>query len=131
MFVSGGSIKAATRKSAEKNNSRSVERYDTWTDSWVTMPDLLEGRDRHSSCCAGQILFVFCGVRVVDDTSLSSIEQLDLAKTELGWTLIELPVLPARMSLGAATLDDNYILILGGKNRGYSITQLNDVWVYC
>ena len=123
MLVTGGSIR-----------SRSVERYDTWTNRWEELPDLLQGRDRHASCCAGDSLYVFCGVQVVDDTSLSSIEQLrDLTTLVEGkaWRLILLPELGSRINLGAVWFrQTKEIAILGGKARGYCVISLTDVLLF-
>ena len=38
-----------------------VERYDTSSDQWETMPSLNVPRFRHASCSVGDAVYVFCG----------------------------------------------------------------------
>ena len=71
MLVTGGSIRA-----------QSVEKFDTWMNKWQEMPSLIQGRDRHASCCVKDSIYVFCGVQVSDYSSLASIEELNLRQLE-------------------------------------------------
>ena len=98
MIVTGGSIRI-------QNGPGSVEKFDTWMNKWHELPSLIQGRDRHSSCCVKDSIYVFCGVQVSDDSSLSSIEELNLAANGAfmsSWRLIELPDLGSRINLGIA-----------------------------
>ena len=62
--------------------ARSVERYDTFTDTWRVMASLNIGRSFHASCSAkngndrSESVYVFCGFQKTKNNTLQSVEKL-------------------------------------------------------
>lgn len=110
-------------------------RFDLEAGNWEEMPPMNVARSESSSCALAGFLYVFCGIDIDDDISLS-IEKLQLvpsAKIQKWyvWQLIPniniAPDLTERSFPVVCPLNDREILIMGGHTGK---EYLNDVLVY-
>ena len=93
---------------------------------WFRTSDLNQGRENHSSCCIGELIFVICGEESFK--KLNSIEKLDFGySSSRTWEKIELEQLTPRYCLVVCAISDKEILIMGGHDGE---SYLNDVHVY-
>ena len=123
-------IVSGTRKEVDSSPC-SVELFDTEVDSWLDLPMMKEGRHYHASCeFSSEWLYVFAGISNIQKRYSSSIERLNvkqfLGNSNSSWNMVNVvneanvaaPIAP-RQGLGAAQLDTETILIMGGFGGKY------------
>lgn len=99
------------------------ERYDLKVGLWSRVGQLREPRDGHSSCVAGQHVYVFCG-KLFTGKVINSIEQLDIQadiKDNLHfWVIVKsggLNVFRPRKDLISIAISETEVLIMGGLDQ--------------
>ena len=76
VYLTGGMEQAA----------KLVSVYDIATNTWKDYPELIDGRNCHTSCSLGSSIYVFGGV-----ANLCSIEKFDTSRKNKGWVEIVQP----------------------------------------
>ena len=118
------------------------ERYDIQANKWHTAPPLNVARQKHSGCCLGTKVYLFCGVDI-RGAYLNSIEVLDAEADRANgedndtanetnmWRLIspEVKMFPVRLHPLVATTPRNKILIMGGSSCNNN-NGMGDVHVF-
>lgn len=114
LFVSGSYL---------GKQARSVERYDTFTDTWRKMKSLNLSRSFHASCSAKnsndeqESVYVFCGFNKMKNATHNSVEKLRRPNVVSSrWQLIELPEMVSCWYHGVVTLNSHEVVILGGRS---------------
>jgi len=112
-------------------SARKVEIYDTDNNIWTNLPMMVNGRHYHASCeFNNEWAYVFAGISNVSKRYIASIERLNvkqcLNNLNTHWGEVEvknelnaLQPIQARQGLGAAQLNGETIVIMGGFGGKY------------
>jgi hypothetical protein len=112
-------------------SARKVEIYDTDNNLWTNLPMMVNGRHYHASCeFNNEWAYVFAGISNVSKRYIASIERLNvkqcLNNLNTHWGEVEvknelnaLQPIQARQGLGAAQLNGETIVIMGGFGGKY------------
>ncbi len=106
-----------------RDNSVSVERYDTGCNRWEPVPNMPVGRHYHAAATLGDRLYVIGGRSDLDDYN-ASVDRFDPTRNQ--WEPVA-PLAVARFNLAAVTAG-NYIYAIGGFMRIPS--EMKEVEVY-
>ena len=105
---------------------KSTERYCIESDRWETLAPLNKKRTGHSSCIFGKQVYVFFGVRVLEENSngnkldfVCSTEKLSLDCLGAGWQEINFYWMRniALTSMNVVAMSAEEFVILGGVDR--------------
>ena len=112
-------------------SARKTEIYDTDNNTWTDLPMMINGRHYHASCeFNNEFAYVFAGISNVSKRYIASIERLNVKQclNNLNALWQEVSVrneynapqpIHARQGLGAAQLNGDTIIIMGGFGGKY------------
>ena len=85
------------------------------TGKWqYSLPDLNTARHSHASITLEDQVFVACGKGTFNNTLLSSVEMLDMAKGDQAWTLISIGM-TSRQNPVFSPINSDQLMIMGGN----------------